>query len=294
MSAAAQAQVKRVLVIDDDPAVLRLLSTALERKNFATAGCGNGASALSTLSAQPYDVIVLDLSLPDVHGLELIRQLRDVSPGARVVIITADTTSEMLLRAIREQAFYYIRKPFEINEVVGIVENAALASPEPAIEVHSAKPDWIELSLPCTHTAVDRVEHFIRQLTPSMPDEVAAEVTQAFRELLLNAVEWGGGLDPQHRVRICCVRTERTLLYRIADPGPGFRFDHLDHSAASNEEGAFAVADVRAEKGLRPGGFGIRMAKAIADELIYNELQNEVILIKYLDPQPPKPDMSPL
>ena len=283
MSAAAQPQPKRVLVIDDDPAVLKLLSTALERKSFETVACETGSAGLSALRKDACAVVLLDLSLPDVHGLELIRKLREVAPSARFVIITADTTSQSLIQAIREQAFDYVRKPFDVSNVVGIVESAAAAVNEPAIEVHSATPDWIELSLPCTHAAVDRIEHFIRQLMPSMPEDMTVQVAQAFRELLLNAVEWGGGLNPERRVRICCVHTQRTLLYRISDPGPGFRFAELNHSAAVNPDGAFAIAEVRAEKGLRPGGFGIRMAKAIADELIYNEKQNEVILIKYLD-----------
>lgn len=285
MSAAAQLQPKRVLIVDDDPAVQKLLATALERKSYQAVACGTGAAALAEIGAQRYEIILLDLGLPDVPGLELITRLRALAPSARIVIVTADTTSETLLQAVREHAFDYLRKPFDIHDVVGAVDAAAAATPEPEIEVHSAKPDWIELSLPCTHSAVDRVEHFIRQLTPSMPEDVAAEVTQAFRELLLNAVEWGGGLDPTRRVRISCVHTNRTLLYHIADPGNGFRFDNLEHSAAVNDDGAFAMAEVRAEKGLRPGGFGIRMARAIGDELIYNEKQNEVILIKYLDRQ---------
>ena len=286
MSAAAQPHPKRVLIVDDDPAVLDLLRSALERKKIDSTTCISGAEALTVLGSSKFEVILLDLGLPDIYGLELIHKLRDVADGARIVIITADTTSETLLRAIREQAFEYVRKPFDIHEVVDVVQRAGASSDEPAIEVHSAKPEWIELSIPCTHSAVDRIEHFIRQLIPSMPEEVSMQVTQAFRELVLNAVEWGGGLDPNHRVRVCCVYTSRLLLYRIADPGPGFRFDNLQHSAAVNGNGPFAMAEVRAEKGLRPGGFGIRLVQQIADELIYNEKQNEVILIKYLDQAP--------
>lgn len=282
MSAAAQPQPKRVLIIDDDPAVLDLLRSALSRKKIESCTSTTGAEALEEVASAAYEIILLDLGLPDINGLELIHKFRELAPGARIVIITADTTSETLLRAIREQAFEFIRKPFDIQEVVEIVQRASTAGDEPDIEVHSAKPEWIELSIPCTHLAVDRIEHFIRQLIPSMPEEVALQVTQAFRELVLNAVEWGGGLDPQHRVRICCVHTKGMLLYRIADPGPGFRFDNLEHSAAANTNGAFAMAECREEMGLRPGGFGIRLVQQIADELVYNEKQNEVILVKYL------------
>jgi CheY-like chemotaxis protein/anti-sigma regulatory factor (Ser/Thr protein kinase) len=286
MSAAPQPQPKRVLIIDDDPAVVELLRAALQRKHIESASSTTGAEALSVLRSTRFEVILLDLGLPDVYGLELIRQLRELAPGARIVIITADATSETLLHAMREQAFEYIRKPFDIHEIVDVVERASSAVDEPAIEVHSAKPEWIELSIPCTHGAVDRIDHFIRQLIPSMPEDVSMQITQAFRELVLNAVEWGGGLDPTHRVRVCCVHTSRMLLYRIADPGPGFNFDGLNHSAAANPDGAFAMTECREEKGLRPGGFGIRLVQEIADELIYNEKQNEVILIKYLEPKP--------
>lgn len=283
MSAAASALQKRVLIIDDDPGILKMLTSALERKNIASATCVNGAGALDALRSMAYDVILLDIGLPDINGLELIHSLRELTPSARVVIITADTTSDTLLQAIRERAFEYVRKPFDLPDLMEVVQRAADAACEPAIEVHSARPHWIELSIPCTHVAVDRIERFIRQLIPTMADDVRSQVTQAFRELVLNAVEWGGGLDPQRRVRIRAVCTSKMLLYHIADPGPGFRFDDLEHSAAVNQNGAFAMAEVREEKGLRPGGFGIRMAQAIADELIYNEKQNEVILIKYLD-----------
>src|SRR3954453_613385 len=158
MSAAPQPQPKRVLIIDDDPAVVELLRSALERKHIESAGSTSGAAALAMLTSNQFEVILLDLGLPDIHGLELIRQLRELAPGARIIIVTADATSETLLRAIREQAFEYVRKPFlppfrseafksaqkpfDIHEVVDVVLRASSAVGEPAIEVHSAKPEW--------------------------------------------------------------------------------------------------------------------------------------------------------
>jgi len=101
--------------------------------------------------------------------------------------------------------------------------------------------------------------------------------------LLLNAVEWGGKLDPNRKVRIAYVRSSRLLLYRVADPGPGFHFNKLKHAVVGQPDSdPFAHVAVRDELGLRPGGFGIAMTRAIADELIYNEAQNEVLFIKYL------------
>ena len=107
---------------------------------------------------------------------------------------------------------------------------------------------------------------------------------QAFHELLLNAVEWGGKLDPSRKVRISYLRAKRMLLYRIADPGPGFKFAELEHAAISHAPDQPTEHDaIRQQKGLRPGGFGLLLAKANVDDLLYNEAQNEVVFVKYLD-----------
>jgi len=78
---------------------------------------------------------------------------------------------------------------------------------------------------------------------------------------VMNAVEWGGQLDPSHKVRITCVRTDRMLMYRIADPGPGFSFENLDHAAIAHDNPIDHIL-VRDAKGLRAGGFGVLTARA--------------------------------
>jgi anti-sigma regulatory factor (Ser/Thr protein kinase) len=100
---------------------------------------------------------------------------------------------------------------------------------------------------------------------------------------LLNAIEWGGKLDPTRRVRIAYLRAKRMLLYRIADPGSGFRLDELPHAAITYPDDPIEHMRVRDEKGLRPGGFGLLLVQAKVDELIYNEARNEVVFVKYLD-----------
>jgi anti-sigma regulatory factor (Ser/Thr protein kinase) len=83
-------------------------------------------------------------------------------------------------------------------------------------------------------------------------------------------------------VRIAYLRLKRMLLYRIADPGMGFRLEELQHAAVSHPDDPTAHIVAREEKGLRPGGFGILMAQSLVDELLYNEARNEVVLVKYL------------
>ena len=85
------------------------------------------------------------------------------------------------------------------------------------------------------------------------------------------------------------------LLYRIADPGRGFRFGDLSHAAVNNTSDAIAHDVVREQKGIRRGGFGLVVIRAIADELLYNERRNEVVLVKYLnEPDAEKQHSSPI
>jgi anti-sigma regulatory factor (Ser/Thr protein kinase) len=156
--------------------------------------------------------------------------------------------------------------------------------PSESIEVVSATPNWVELLISSTREAAEMAQAFVAKLEADLPHELINSIRQALRELLLNAVEWGGKLDPNQKVRIARLRYPRMLLYFVADPGAGFSFEGLAHAAVhqTSAEAIARVAIVRDELGMRPGGFGIAIARAIADELLYNEAQNEVVLIKYL------------
>jgi len=172
----------------------------------------------------------------------------------------------------------------EVRNLLNVVQSALQASDAPvAIEVISAQPTWVELLVPCTRDAAEQIQPVIARLGADLPPDVIESVGEAFRELLLNAVEWGGRLDPTRKVRIAFVRTDRVLIYRIADPGPGFKLQDLAHAAIAHPGDPLKHETVREKKGLRAGGFGLLMVRAKVDELVYNEKQNEVIFMKYLD-----------
>lgn len=157
--------------------------------------------------------------------------------------------------------------------------------PSESIELVSATQNWVELLISCTRESAEIAQDFIANLEADLPHELINSIRQALRELLLNAVELGGKHDPNQKVRVARLRYPRMLLYRVADPGAGFSFEGLVHASVheTSAESIARVAIVRDQLGMRPGGFGIAMARAIADELLYNEAQNEVVLIKYLN-----------
>ena len=272
-------------MVDDDRTTRRLLALQLRRAGYSVSEAGDGQQALERVRRQPPELVLLDVWMPGMDGLAVLARLRDEPRPPRVVMMTADDTSDTLLRAIRDQAYRYLAKPIEPAQLMEVVRSALEAGPElRPIEVVSARPDWVEVLVPCQRESGQRLRDLLAHLDADLPEDVRSRVGQAFGELLMNAIEWGGKLDPTKNVRISYLRARRMLLYRIADPGQGFSFEGLAHAALANpEDKPTEHMKVREGKGLRPGGFGLLMTRQLVDELLYNEKQNEVVFVKYLD-----------
>jgi DNA-binding response OmpR family regulator len=275
----------RILVADDDRTTRILLSETLRAEKYTVVAVADGSAALKKLKEGKFDIALLDVWMPRVNGLEVLEKLGDKNGRTKVIIMTSDDAPETLLGAIRAQAYQYIAKPIEPKALVTLIRESLRRREETLpIEVVSARPEWIELLVPCSLEVAERIEGFMAHLKGGLSEDARRAVGQAFHELLLNAVEWGGKLDPSRKVRISFLRAKRMLMYRIADPGPGFKFAELNHAAISHlPDEPTAHDEIRKQKGLRPGGFGLVMAQANVDELLYNEKQNEVVFVKYLD-----------
>jgi CheY-like chemotaxis protein/anti-sigma regulatory factor (Ser/Thr protein kinase) len=274
---------RRILVVDDDPTLRHALVALLTSSGFSVTAASDGASALAQVREKLFDLIILDLGLPRVSGLDVLAAIQKLDSPPRVIVVTADDTPGTVLQAIRDRAYQYVVKPAPPKIIVELVERAFAAPPLRPIEVVSARAEWLELLVPCQLEAAERIQGFIEKLDAALPDDVRDSIGQAFRELLMNAIEWGGRFDPDRTVRIACLRTKRMILYRIADPGPGFSPENLAHAAVSNAAGEpYGHMRLREEKGLRPGGFGLLMTRMLVDELIWNESHNEVVFVKFL------------
>jgi DNA-binding response OmpR family regulator len=280
---ATAARIPNILVVDDDRTTRHLTRTTLTKAGYTVRVAQDGAEALTRMRAKKFDLVLLDVWMPRMDGLAVLDRMKRLKTRPRVVVMTSDDAPQTVLKAIRRHAYQYLHKPVEPAALVSVVREALKSAPVPPIEVVSARPDWVELVVPCTREAADRLHAVMAQLETDLPEELRESVGYAFRELLMNAVEWGGKLDPKRTVKISYLRAKRMLLYRIADPGPGFSMEGLDHAAISHPDNPIEHMEVRESKGLRPGGFGILMVRAKVDELIYNEAQNEVVFVKYLD-----------
>jgi CheY-like chemotaxis protein/anti-sigma regulatory factor (Ser/Thr protein kinase) len=274
----------RALIVDSSPEVNRLLSNLFDPEEWSFRFASDNTEALQLAQAEPFDLIITGVRTTGLEDVELLRRLRLVRPHTRIIILTDEFTPGDVIASIRERAFSYFSRPFSTEKLAEFI-HIAVSEPcwDDGIEILSVAPNWIRLSVRCDVLTANRLLQFFREAS-QLPDAETEEVATAFREILLNAMEHGGKFDPSQYVEVGYVRTKRAVICRVKDPGKGFSQDELKHAAVSNPpEDPFRHVAERESRGLRPGGFGILMAKQLVDELLFNEQGNEAILVKYLD-----------
>ena len=272
-----------VLVVDPDPRIGAMLSSVLTPLGWTMEIAQDNRAVLGLVKTRPYDLIITGEKTPAREDVALLQDIRRVRAHTRMVILTDDSTPADVIASMREHAFGYFSKPFSLES---LAETVRMVTDGPCwddgIEVLSATPTLISLAVRCEVRTADRLLQFLSEIA-DLPEREKREVGTAFREMLLNAIEHGGRFDPEQYIETTYIRARKMVMGRIKDPGEGFSLDEIQHAAIANPpEDPMQHLARREALGLRPGGFGVLMARHLVDELIYGEKGNEVLLVKYL------------
>jgi anti-sigma regulatory factor (Ser/Thr protein kinase)/ActR/RegA family two-component response regulator len=275
--------IRDALVVDADQDLKSLLVNILKPGVWAIRYVPTNREALQAAKAKAFELIITSENTSCKEDVELLRKIHVQQPHTRLIILANESTPADVIAAMREHAFSLFSKPFSPEQLGNMIQ---LATEVPAwddgIEVRSATPEWIRLEVRCQVRTADRLLQFMKEIA-ELPEGEREEVGMAFREILLNAMEHGGGLDPEKYVEVEYVRAQRMISCRIADPGAGFTLNQISHAAVANPpDDPLRHAKIREELGLRPGGLGILLAQHLVDQIIYSQDGNEVLLIKYL------------
>jgi anti-sigma regulatory factor (Ser/Thr protein kinase)/ActR/RegA family two-component response regulator len=270
-------------VVDADPQVKAILGAALDARHWSIQHASDNFAALAIAESENCEFVLTAEKTSGKEDVELLRRLRRVRPHTRMIILTAETTPTDVLDSMRAHAFSYFSRPLPYELLAYMIQLAAEGpSWDDGIEVLSATPAWIRLAARCDLGTAERLVQFVNEVA-ELPDKEKDYVATGFREILFNAIEHGGNFSPEQYVEIAYLRVRRMVICRIKDPGQGFSLEETRHTATANPpDDPIRHHSYRQALGLRPGGYGVLMARHAVDELIYNEKGNDVLLIKYL------------
>lgn len=114
----------KVMVVDDDPMMIDLARYQLQSRGYEVLTAETGQEALKLNADQHSEVVLTDLQLPDIDGIELVRQLKENAPGTEIIMVTGYGSVNGAIEATKAGAFYFIEKPVEFEELFVLIEKA--------------------------------------------------------------------------------------------------------------------------------------------------------------------------
>lgn len=120
----------RVLIVDDEVELVSALEERLNLRGFRATGVTTGAEAVTRVAGGDYDVVLLDVKMPGLGGLEVIRQIKTDHPDVQVILLTGHGSAQDASEGMRRGAFDYLMKPIKITDLVRVL-HAAAGSPPP-------------------------------------------------------------------------------------------------------------------------------------------------------------------
>jgi DNA-binding response OmpR family regulator len=120
-------QLEYVLIVDDDPDICEALADFLEGQGYRTRRCGTGAAGLALLAERRFAAVILNIGLPDINGLSVLRIMQQTMPGLPVIILTGSDSNDVRRDSIRLGAFAFLVKPWDRRELKNVVARAVRA-----------------------------------------------------------------------------------------------------------------------------------------------------------------------
>ena len=279
---------RQVLLIGTDCELNRSIGEVLTKAGCTFECAAGDVDALRRIRRESFDVVLTNSFTSVEEDLALLEELRSIRPGVKVIVLAPQSTPEDVIAALRARVFVCFTAPFVPIEIADIALQAvAETNWRNDIEVLSARRGWVSLRVNCRMLTAERLITFLREMKSDLPPEIHESLTFAFREILMNAMEHGAKFDPEKVVEVAAVRTARAIVFYVRDPGAGFRLAAIPHAAVSNPpDDPISHLEKREAQGMRAGGYGILVARNVADEMMYSEVGNEVLLIKYTNGDP--------
>ena len=232
----------RILVVDDERSMRDFLEILLQREQHEVVACGSAPQALLALESDDFDIVISDIRMPEMSGMDLLDRVRELSPGTLVILITAHGTTESAVDAMKRGAYDYLTKPCSVDEI-RIVVDKALEKRNLASENQLLRRQLREqASVPTMLGKSPRMKEvfsLIRQIAPARTNILITGESGTGKELVARAIHSLSDRRDRPFVAINCGAIPENLLESEL-------FGHVKGSftgAVSHKEGLFEAAD---------------------------------------------------
>jgi CheY-like chemotaxis protein/anti-sigma regulatory factor (Ser/Thr protein kinase) len=288
-----------ILVVDDSPTQRRQMQMVLENEGYSVQSAVDGVDAMKAIEADPPCLVVTDLQMPEMNGLELVAAVQASMPAIPVILTTSQGSEDIAAKALREGAASYVPKRDLVSTLVPVVQQV-MAVNQAARSVREVAKFAIESSITLSLESDDRlVPNVIARLELPMveldlfDEGERMQIAMALDEALMNAIVHGN-LEVSSELRQTDDGKPYTeLIHQRKQASPYKERRVLVHLHASNEAATFRIRDdglgfdvsslrdpTDPENLERAGGRGLLLINAFMDEVEHNDKGNEITMIK--------------
>src|SRR5574341_19778 len=232
---------EKILIVDDEPSMRDLLSILLGRAGYLVTAVEDGEDAITQIGKEIFDVVITDMKMPKVGGLDVLRAVKKASPDTVVLVVTAFASTDSAVEAMKCGAYHYLTKPFQIDEVQLIIRNALERRPL-STENMLLKREMASQSsfaqIVGTSEAMQKVFDLVRKVADATSNVLICGESGTGKELVDRAIHYNSGRCNMPFVPVNCSALPETLLESEL-------FGHMKGSftgAISNKAGLFEVA----------------------------------------------------
>ncbi len=261
----------RILVVDDEESIREFLEIMLKKEGYEVTLAEDGLKAKETLAKKSFDMVISDLQMPNMTGMELLKHAKDTSPDLVFMLITAFGTTETAVEAMKMGAYDYITKPFKIDEVRLNIQNA-LRSKNLEVENRVLKKELTKensfQNIIGNSQAMHQIFDMIRRVSITPTNILVTGESGTGKEVIAKAIHYNGPLKDKPFVTVNCGAIPENLM-------ESEMFGHKKGSftgAVSDKEGLFEVADGGTlfldEVGELPASIQVKLLRAIQERTI--------------------------
>lgn len=206
---------KKILVVDDDHDGLNLLDFALKSKGWQVVTASLGNKALEIFKIESFDLVLLDLRLPDISGLEVMKQIKEISPEIEVIIISGYSSVDKAVEATKEGAFYFIEKPIDLERLFVLVEKA-ISIQSKSVEIKQLRDKLTSRStyeeIVGRSKIMQNVYQIIDSVAPSDANVLVIGESGTGKELIANAIHYRSNRAKKSFVKVNCAALPKELI----------------------------------------------------------------------------------